>query len=224
MTHIENEIKQLKDSVIEMWNLVLSQLHRAKECIEENDENLANEIIINEKKIDAYELKINMDCENILALFNPVANDLRFILSVIRINADLERIGDYARSIAKIIREEKKSFSKESLEKTNISGMLSVAINMLSNTLTSFENENKNTLQFVFKSDSALDKINKHANEIITELIKKYPDQIPNHLNLLSIIRRIERMGDQTKAIAEEIVFYLEAKVLRHQKKKDKLI
>jgi len=75
----------------------------------------------------------------------------------------------------------------------------------------------------VFKNDSVLDKINKNANETISKLIKKNPSSVPDCLDMYSAIRRLERVGDHTKNIAEEIVFYIDAKVLRHKKKKEKL-
>jgi phosphate transport system protein len=92
---------------------------------------------------------------------------------------------------------------------------------MLSKALESFENDDINKLQKVFSKDKKLDKTNKNANTIVAELIKKKPDEIHNHLNLLTIIRRLERVGDQTKNIGEEIIFYVEAKVLRHSKQKN---
>jgi len=94
---------------------------------------------------------------------------------------------------------------------------------MLTDTLEAFEKEDNLKVRTVFKRDDELDKVNKNANEIVAALIKQYPNDVINHLNLLSIIRKLERMGDQTKAIAEEIIFYIEAKVLRHKKKKEKL-
>lgn len=217
MTHLDTELKQLKSDVIEMWSLVLSQLSKTQQAIDTADCDLAHDINANEKRVDAFELKINMDCENILALFNPVANDLRFVLSVLKINYNLERIGDYAHSISKLL--EETAFGKESLKETKINEMFEVAIKMLSNTLESFEQENIQKLLKVFKKDEKLDKVNKNANKIIAGLISDNPKNIHSFLNLLSVIRKLERVGDQTKNIAEEIVFYIEAKVLRHSKK-----
>jgi phosphate transport system protein len=223
MTHLDLELKQLRTDIIEMWNLVITQLYKSQEAFERFDKGLAHEVNSNEKRVDAFELKVSMDCENILALLNPVANDLRFVLAVLAINFDLERIGDYARSIAKIVAESKNEFNKDSIEKSKIPDMYAVAIKMLTDTLEAFEKEDNLKVRTVFKRDDELDKVNKNANDIIAALIKQYPDEVINHLNLLSIIRKLERMGDQTKAIAEEIIFYMEAKVLRHKKKKEKL-
>jgi phosphate transport system protein len=223
MTHLDTEITDLKASLIEMWRLVLIQLNNSREAIEKFDKNIAKEVFVNEKLVDAFELKINMDCENILALFNPVANDLRLVLAVLRINSDLERVGDYARSLARMVYDAEKPYEDELIKKTKILEMFDVGINMLTCTLESFENENNKFARTVFKTDDELDKTNKNSTEIIAKLIKKHPSLTINCLHLYTAIRRIERIGDQTKNIAEEIVFYLEAKVLRHKKKKEKL-
>lgn len=221
MTHLDTELKQLKAAQTEMWSLVISQLAKAKEAIENCDRDLVADILANEKRVDAYELKINMDCENILALFNPVANDLRLVLSVLKINYNLERIGDYAKAIAKLVKDNDKPFDSNGLSQTHIFEMFNVAGKMLTDTLNAFTNEDNIAVRSVFKADDQLNIVNKNANKIIAGLINKKPNSVNENLNLLSIIRKLERVGDQTKNIAEEIIFYLEAKVLRHSKKKD---
>lgn len=224
MTQLDMEIRQLKDNLLEMWGLVLKQCYKSEKAIEQFDKDLAREILANEKRVDAFELKINMDCERILALFNPVANDLRFVLSVLRINAELERVGDYARTLAKVVREVSSSFSDKEIADTNLVVMIGIASNMLQLTYNAFEEENIDLLRPIFKQDEELDRLNKKAFSTIATLIKKNPEDAEKFLELLLAIQRIERIGDQAKAIAEEIVFYLEAKVIRHQKKKDRLI
>jgi phosphate transport system protein len=219
MNHLNTELQILKSDIMEMWNLVISQMAKTRDAIELSDCDLITEIKANERRVDAFELKINMDCENILALFNPVANDLRFVLAVLKINYNLERIGDYAHNIAKLM--EDTSYSKNSLKETNIKNMFDVSIKMLTDALGSFEKEDKHKLEKIFRKDEKLDKVNKNANLIIANLIKKNPEDIQNHLNLLSVIRRLERVGDQTKNIAEEIIFYFDAKILRHSKIKN---
>lgn len=218
MSHLNIEIERLKADTIEMWCLVISQLEKAKLAIETFDEHLANEINANEKRVDAFELKLDMDCENILALFNPLANDLRFVLSVLKINYNLERIGDYAKGITRCIRDTSEPFSKEVLRETHVISMFEIAIDMLRGTLESFESENNKNAIAVFKKDEYLDKVNSEANVFIAEIIKRNPEKINDTLQLLSFIRKLERVGDQVQNIAEEIVFYIEAKVIKHQK------
>ena len=220
-THIDIELKILRTDIVYMWNLVINQLTKARKAAEEFDRGLATEIAATEKRIDAYELKIDMDCENILALFNPLANELRFVLSVLKINYNLERIGDFAWGIAKIIRDKDHPFSSEALSKTQLLMLFDTSIDMLSEALVAFESEDNQLARSIFSKDVTLDEANREAVSNISELIGQYPDQVKDLLNLLIVIRKLERAGDHTKNICEEIIFYLEAKVLR-QKKKNK--
>jgi phosphate transport system protein len=223
MTHLETDLKQLKTHIQEMWTLVINQLSKARETLEQCDKELACEVLAGEKQVDAFELKINMDCENILALFSPLAGDLRFVLAVLRMNNDLERIGDFANSIVKSFIASEKNVTKEILNKSQVLDMFDISIDMLSTTLESFEHEDHKKLRKIFKNDSFLDKVNKNADDIISKLIKKNPSEIVNCLDMYSAIKKLERVGDHTKNIAEEIVFYIDAKVIRHKKTKEKL-
>jgi len=221
MTHLDTELKQLKADILEMWNIVLTQLYKARESILRFDKDLVSDITANEKRVDAFELKLNMDCENILALFNPLANDLRFVLAVLKITYNLERIGDYAHGISKLVQETDSPFNDDSLEVTKIVPMFHIAMEMLQDAYESFEQEDNIKVRSIFNKDLKLDHVNKNANSIISELIKAKPEETVKNLNLLSIIRKLERVGDQTKNIAEEIIFYMEAKIVKHKKKKN---
>ncbi|MCX6233688.1 MAG: phosphate signaling complex protein PhoU [Bacteroidetes bacterium] len=223
MTHLNTELKILKSDIIDEWELVISQLARARDAVENFNKDIIAEMASTEKLIDAFELKIDMDCENLLALFNPLANDLRFVLAVLKINYNLERIGDFAWGLAKIVKESTQPFEKEHLEKTNLPDIIDAGIDMLKEALTAFENEDNRLARNVFTRDHLLDNSNKNAVGNIASIIKQNPEGIINHLNLLIAIRKIERVGDHTKNISEEIIFYLEAKVLRHKKHKNKV-
>jgi phosphate transport system protein len=221
MSHLDTELKTLKSTVVSMWLLVQSQLEKAQKSINTLDKDLAKEVKINEKRVDAYELKLDMDCENILALFNPVAIDLRFVLAVLKINYNLERIGDYAHSIADSTDEFSKNFDKKLLKEVKINEMFSLSFTMLSDALQAFENEDAKIVRSVFQLDSELDKLTENAENVICDWIKKNNDQIRDSLYVISIIRKLERVGDQAKNIATEIIFHTEAKMLRHTKKKN---
>lgn len=226
MNHLNAELKNLNKDIVEMWKLVIDQLSKSKQAIENFDKQMVCEVLANEKRVDAFELKINMDCENILALFNPLANDLRFVLAVLRINYNLERIGDYSKGIVKLIKNADEPFEKKSLEEASIYGMFDVCLEMLADSLYAFENENNEKVRGIFKKDEKLDVVNKSANKIVASLIKHNPKNVLSYLDILTIVRKLERVGDQTKNISEEIIFYLEAKMVRHMKikeeKKDK--
>lgn len=181
--------------------------------------NLAREVVSREKRVNGSELKIDRDCENIFALLTPVAVDLRFVLAVLKINSNLERIGDIAEGVAKHILSADKPFNKELLKETDTINMYDEAINILEDTLSAFENEDTALARSVFQKDEFLDKINIRAAESTVKYLKEYPEDIQQALHNLSIIRKLERVGDQAKNIAEETIFYVEAKVLKHNTK-----
>jgi phosphate transport system protein len=217
MTQLEKELQAVKSEVINMWSLVQMQLTKAKKAMLQFDQDLAREVLLKEKRVNAYELKIDRDCENIFALFSPVANDLRFLLAAIKINSNMERIGDIAEGIAKYILEFGSPFDKHILDKTQLLVMYDEAINMLADTRAAFENEDTILARSVFKKDEKLDEINLAANSNIASCIHENMESMNEALYVLSIIRKMERVGDQVKNIAEEIIFFMEAKVLKHQ-------
>jgi phosphate transport system protein len=220
MTHLETELKLLKVDIIEMWDMVINQISKSKDALANFDKDLARDIKLTEKRIDSYELKIDRDCENVLALYAPVAIDLRFVLAILKINYNLERIGDYANGIAKIIENLDKPFKTEHFKQTQVLEMFDISISIMTDALNAFEKDDTKLGRSVFKKDRDLDDINDKAPEAIYELIKKYPDYANHSLGLLSIIRKLERAGDHTQNIAEEFIFFIEAKVLKHRSKK----
>ena len=219
MSQLEIELKQLKTEVVNMWSLVHSQMVKSNIALVNFDKDLAREVVSREKRVNGSELKIDRDCENIFALLTPVAVDLRFVLAVLKINSNLERIGDIAEGVAKHILSADKPFKKELLKETDTINMYDEAINILEDTLSAFENEDTALARSVFQKDEFLDKINIRAAESTIRYIKEYPEDIQQALHNLSIIRKLERVGDQAKNIAEETIFYVEAKVLKHNTK-----
>jgi len=220
MTHLDNELHMLKTEMGNMLHTVLFQLDKAKEACINGNNDLAREVVAREKRVNAYELKIDRDCENIIALFNPVAIDLRLVLSTLKINTNLERIGDFAEGLAKISLVQSNGFDKELAELVSLTEIFDDAIEMLSDAKVAFEKENSQLAASILSKDDLLDNVNRKANSLIEEYIKKNPDKIAQALDMISIVRKIERIGDHCSNIAEEIIFYIEAKVLKHQDKK----
>jgi phosphate transport system protein len=218
MAHLDDELIQLKRETLAMWDLVQSQLKKALESLVKLDQDLAREVVLNEKRVNAYELKIDRDCENIFALFTPVAVDLRYVLAVFTINYNLERIGDLADGIARLVVETETPFENDLLDVTQLLLMYEEGIEMLGILRTAFEMEDSKLARSIFKQDEILDEINLKANTTIAQYIRSNIDNTEQGLYALSIIRKLERVGDQSKNIAEEIIFYIEAKVLKHKK------
>jgi phosphate transport system protein len=222
LTPLDNELQQLKSQTINMWGMVLSQLEKTKEALANVDRDLAREVVLTEKRVNAFELKIDSDCEDIIALFAPVAIDLRFLLAVLKINMNLERTGDIAEGIAKFVVDIPEDFDKELLEITRVIEMFEQGNLMVNEVMDAFHNEDTLIARRVFQKDDLLDEINRNAASIIGDYIKKYPDRIDQALYILSAVRKLERVGDQAKNMAEEIIFYSEAKVLKHKPKNKK--
>jgi phosphate transport system protein len=216
MSQLEIELKGLKIEVVNMWTLVHSQLIKSNIAMVNFDKNLAREVVSREKRVNGLELKIDRDCENIFALLTPVAVDLRFVLAVLKINSNLERIGDIAEGIAKYILSADKPFNPDLLRMTDTVAMYDEAINMLDDTLSAFEKEDTALARSVFQKDEYLDKININATTSTVKYLEQFPQDGYQALINLSVIRRLERVGDQSKNIAEETIFYVEAKVLKH--------
>ncbi len=217
MTHLDIEIKNLKTDMLEMFSLVKNQLDKTKEALVHLDKDLAREVMVNEKRVNGFELKLDRDCENIIALLSPLAVDLRFVLAALKINSNLERIGDIADGIAKFVLDIKIEPEKELVESTRIVEMFEIANAMILDVMNAFDKEDTSLARSVFKKDEILDEINEQANTSVADFIRSHQDRINQSLYTLSAIRKLERVGDQCKNIAEEIIFYVEAKVLKHK-------
>jgi phosphate transport system protein len=194
---LEDELRKLKTEVTNIWELVIHQLKKTHEAMNTFDKNLARAVMVREERVNSQELKIDRDCENVFALFSPVAVDLRFVLAVLKINNNIERTGDIADGIARFIVDAEAPFKSELLMAIRLEEMFDESTRMVEDTLTAFIQEDTKLARTIFLRDDLLDKINWS-------------------LYALSTIRKLERVGDQCKNIAEEIIFYVEAKVMRH--------
>ena len=143
------------------------------------------------------------------------------MLAVLKINSNLERIGDIAEGIAKYVISAEKPFSADLLKATQTIEMYDEAIIILEDTLAAFENEDTTLARAVFQKDEFLDNINIKSIGLSVEHLKTHPQDMEQALYNLSVIRRLERVGDQAKNIAEETIFFIEAKVLKHLEEED---
>jgi len=218
MTVIDTNIQQIKSDLIQMWTLVINQMEKARLALINGDKNLAREVRLNEKRVDAFELKLDMDSETVLMLKNPVAVDLRFVLSVLKINYNLERVGDYANAIAKVAERFSRPMPEDILQETRLPEMFFTAQAMLQESLNAFENNDRNHVNELFGMDEKLDKANNNANGIICKLIKEKPDDTMLLLEAFTIMRKLERTGDHILNVAEELIFYFDANVIKHSK------
>ncbi|MEO6168499.1 MAG: PhoU domain-containing protein, partial [Chitinophagales bacterium] len=163
---------------------------------------------------------IDRDCENIMALFNPVAIDLRLVFATFKINSHLERIGDNAKGIARYAVDMDQRYDATLLDNLRILKMYEVADSMITDNLLAFSKSDALVARIVFSKDVLMDEINKSSDEVIAGYLKYHPEEIVNALHLASVIHKLERIGDLNKNIAEEIIFFVEANVLKHVKEK----
>lgn len=220
MRHLEQELYALRQDVIDMWKLVISQVANSGEAILSFDKELAQKVSMREKKVDAYELKIDSACENIIALHQPVAIDLRFVLAVLKINSNLERIADFAYGISRVlISNPSVILDAELISDTKLHLMVDEVNKMLTQGLDAFESEKSDLAASIFSEDYQVDEINVNAARIIANYIQKNPERAYECLQLIAAIRKLERIGDHCSNIAEEIFFYTDAKILKHSAK-----
>ena len=219
MKHTDKELNSLKEEINEMWKLVLSQLEKAKQSYLNNDVEQAREVVSREKRVNAFELKIDSDCENYIALFSPVAVDLRLVLSLIKISSTLERIADFAESIARhVVENECMAVDLILLEELQIETIFDTVISMLSDSFVALESENTRLSGKILSKDEFVDEQYRKALYILANHLKANPDHAECCLKTILIIRKLERIGDHCSNIVEEIVFYIDAKVLKHAK------
>lgn len=221
MKIIEQEILSLKTNISQMWSLVHKQLYNAGEAMLTGDRELAHKVICRERRVNAFELKIDSDCEDIIALYAPVAIDLRFVLAMYKINTNLERLGDFAEGIARFVLNlpQGEPIDPQLVKDTRVKEMLQELLCMLSITEAAFEKEDAEIVSSVFMKDNLIDEINHDAIGIIARYVETNPRQSQAALYLLGVIRKMERFGDHCTNIAEELVFFLEAKILKHGNK-----
>ncbi|MCD8185299.1 MAG: phosphate signaling complex protein PhoU [Rikenellaceae bacterium] len=222
MKHTEKELQSLKEEVREMWQLVLSQLEKCKQSYLTDDLEIAREVASREKRVNTFELKIESDCENYIALYTPVAVDLRLVLSMIKICSTLERIGDFAEGIARhVIADDCTPLLQLIKDDLQVETMFDTVIAMLSDSYAALESENTKLSGRILQKDEEVDTLYREAIRKLAEYVEKNPSHAPCVLETLLVLRKVERIGDHCSNIVEEIVFYIDAKILKHRKSKE---
>ena len=218
--HYNREIEDLKSNLVKMATMVDEQLERSMKSLVENDLEVIKGIKAKDMEIDAYDNLIQTQCENILAMFTPVASDLRYIMAIIMINNNLERCGDIAVNIAKRV---KKTGENHNLfEESNLIEMSVMARRMVKDAIDSFINNNTETAREVLEADDSVDNLNKEVFKFCIAKMQSAPQLIEPCSHLIVLSRQIERLADHATNIAESLIFYIEAEVITHRKKLDK--
>ena len=218
---VENELQAIKDEVNDMWKLVYQQLSDACKAVLNVDYGLVDKVVARERRVNAFELKIDSDIEDFIALYNPVAVDLRFSLAMLKINNNLERIGDYADSIARlVVRTELKEEQKQLFQELKLQETFDAVLKMLRTTYDALQRQDIGMAKSVFEDDDALDVLNRDALDVLAKYAQKHPESIKLCLEVAGVFRKLERAGDHINNLSEETVFYIDAEVLKHRKNK----
>ena len=212
--HLKRDIDNLKKKILFLGARVEESLRNAVKALLERDANLALKVINGDTEIDKLEVEIEEDCLKILALYQPVAIDLRFIVAVLKINNDLERVGDLAVNIS----ERAESLTKRAKINfpTDLQQMLDKSQNMLRLSLDSLVNLDTDTAYKVCKLDNEVDDLNRIMYDNIMTELSDSPDDPAPYLMMLTISRFLERVGDQATNIAEDVIYMVEGKIVRH--------
>lgn len=217
---IDAELEKLKKEVLDMWSLVYDQLHEAGDALLTSNKEKAEKILLREPRVNAFELKIDSDVEDLISLYNPMNIHLRFLIAVLKINTNLERIGDFAYGIAGEVVHGKRVIDGDLIKDLRLNDMVDAALSMLKKSGVAFETESAALAKEIIKIDDVIDEIDDKSNDALVNYIKENKDvSLYDILSLHSSIKRLERLGDHCTNISEEVVFFVAAKVLKHGKK-----
>jgi phosphate transport system protein len=213
--HLALEIDKLKQSILHLSDAVIESLQKSVEALQKKDIKLAQEVISNDAVIDRMEVDSEEECLKVLALHQPVAGDLRFIVAILKINSDLERIGDFSVHISdKAIQLSKQDSVKlppefyEMARKTEI---------MLKKSVEALVNLDADVAGSISMMDDEIDDMNRKISDDAKTEIRKHPELLDPYSNILSVSRSIERMADHVTNIAEDIIYMVEGEIVRHK-------
>jgi phosphate transport system protein len=214
---LQKELERIKKRILGLGAIVEERVRMVTRAVESWDSDLANEVIRKDYEIDEIEVEIEEECLKILALHQPVAVDLRFLVAVIKINNDLERIGDEAVNLAERVDNISK---RKRLDLTfEYSVMAEKALTMLRMSLDSLVNLEKDVAIQVLLKDEEVDRMHREIYDKIKETIAQRPEYVSYMINLYTISKNLERIADHSTNIAEEVIYLIEGEIVRHAKR-----
>ncbi len=217
-SQFEMNLDKLRTRIIKMSSLVDEQVSLALKAFDEEDLELAETVIDRDKKVNKFDRRIEKTCQKIIALNQPVAMDLRLIMSAFTINSNLERIGDLAKSVCSSFLELKSK--PDFLERTRHYEMAAKVKEIIRDSIDSFNNSDAQLARKVLETDLILDSLFSENRQILIEYMSNNSDKIEQAVVLLEISRQFERLGDHAKNIAEDVIFIVEAQLIRHKYEK----
>jgi len=217
--HIEHQIAQLKDSILRFGTIVEESISRSNTALFKQDVALAQKVIANDAEIDRLEVELEEECLKVLALYQPVAADLRFVVAALKINNDLERIGDLASNIAKTVSQLTTTGTFKLPEE--ISSMAKQAEEMVKNSLDAVVKADPDLARQVREEDDVVDAGRQAVRKLVMQQIKKDPEKVESLLQINSVSKHLERIADMATNIAEDVIYMVEGEIVRHRRRDD---
>jgi len=218
---LQRDIEKIKKMVLSLGAMVEERIRMSIKAIETWDAGLAEDIIRRDYEIDELEIEVEEECLKILALHQPVAVDLRFLIATIKINSELERIGDEAVNIANRVRNISK---RRKLDLSfDFTIMAEKAATMLRLSLDALVNLDQDLAFKVLTLDDEVDLMHREIYDRIKEVMSQNPDYVGYLINLYTTSRHLERVGDHSTNIAEEVIYLIEGEIIRHRVKEEAL-
>lgn len=214
MRHLQRDMEALHRGILSLSALVEEMIDKAGRALSERDGDLADEVIGSDAEVDDCEVQIEEDCLKMLALHQPVAVDLRRITTVLKVNADLERIADLAVNVAERAKN-LKSHPEFSIPEM-LDDMINVASDMVRGALDSFVNMDAQAARRICRLDDVVDRYNREVIEMLQSRMQADPDVVAPALYCFSASRHIERIADHATNIAEDVIYLVEGEIARH--------
>ena len=212
--HFEIELDQLRTNIIKMGSLVDEQIDLATMALLESNVERARLVIDRDRKVDEFDNLIDSQCERIFALTQPVATDLRLIMAALKINHELERMGDIAVNIAE--RAISLQYHLELLRKSRVIEMSSIAREMVKHAIDSFVNNDPALAREILPKDDLVDNLNKDIFHFLVAEMKTNPEIIEPAAHIIVLSRHLERLADHATNISEDVVYLVDAKIVKH--------
>lgn len=210
----DKEIDKLKRKILGLSAIVEESFHKAISSLERGDEALAAEVVAADRRIDDLEVEVEEECLKILALYQPVAVDLRYIVVVLKLNNDLERIGDLAVNIAEQAGPLKNAGAGPLPRR--IPEMVTCVDRMLAGALDSLVNMDANAAWQVCAADDRVDELHREVYAETKARLKKEPENVEALIHILSVSRYLERIADHATNIAEDVIYLIAGDIIRH--------
>jgi phosphate transport system protein len=215
-TQFDQDLERLRSRVLEMGGLVESQINMTTKAYADNNSAAILEVLENDRKVNELEKVIDDDCIHVIAKRQPTASDLRLIMGISKMVTDLERIGDETKKMAKSIRRIQERKVSVHHSTTDIKHLANAASQQLRAALDAFARLDVNEAREIISTDEALDDEFKSIVRQLITFMMEDPRSITTALDVITIARAIERVGDHAKNVAEQVIYIVEGRDVRH--------